>query len=83
MIYILRFLELLFEIYTIILLGRIIVSWFMPYPTSRLSAILFQITDPTLSVFRKFIPRIWVIDFSPVAAVLFFQGLVVIVNLLK
>ncbi|MEM1425216.1 MAG: YggT family protein [Cyanobacteria bacterium P01_H01_bin.130] len=61
-------------IYTVILIFRILLSWFpninwMNPPFS----ILTQLTDPYLNLFRQFIPPLGGLDLSPMAAILVLQ----------
>ncbi len=61
-------------IYTVILIFRILLSWFPninwfnpPF------SILTQLTDPYLNLFRQFIPPLGGLDLSPMAAILVLQ----------
>ena len=60
--------------YFVILFVRILLSWF---PTidwySQPFAILSQLTDPYLNLFRRIIPPLGGIDFSPILAFLALQ----------
>ena len=47
---------------------RIIFSWTGMDPTSPLYTIVFDITEPILAPIRNFIPRIGMIDLSPMVA---------------
>ncbi|HIK27502.1 MAG: YggT family protein [Oscillatoriaceae bacterium SKW80] len=62
------------NIYLILLLIRILLSWF---PNLNWYAppfsILSQLTDPYLNIFRSFIPPVSGIDFSPILAILLLQ----------
>lgn len=57
------------NIYLVLLVVRILLSWF---PTidwySQPFAILSQLTDPYLNLFRRIIPPLGGIDFSPILA---------------
>ena len=62
------------SIYTVILIIRILLSWFpninwFDPPFS----ILTQLTDPYLNLFRSFIPPLGGLDLSPMAAILELQ----------
>lgn len=61
-------LNLLFTAYTLLLLGRIIGSWFMGYSRSPLWLFICKCTDPYLAVFRRFIPPLGHFDVSPIVA---------------
>lgn len=62
------------QIYTVLLIIRILLSWFpnvdwMSPPFSVLS----QLTDPYLNIFRSIIPPLGGIDLSPILAFLLLQ----------
>jgi YggT family protein len=64
------------QIYTVLLIIRVLLTWFPTInwynqPFSALS----QITDPYLNLFRSFIPPLGGIDFSPMLAILLLQFL--------
>lgn len=62
------------------LLGRIIASWFPQLYEYRFMQFIAYYTDPYLNFFRRFIPPLGMIDFSPIIAFLclsFIQNLVI------
>jgi YggT family protein len=72
-IYLFRFLELLCEVLTLLILVRVIVSWVSPGQTNTLTNILYQVTEPILGPLRRIIPRVGMLDFSPLVAVILLQ----------
>lgn len=62
------------QIYSVLLIIRILLSWFpnLNWYNPPLS-ILSQITDPYLNIFRSFIPPLGGIDFSPMLAIFALQ----------
>lgn len=55
------------QIYLILLIIRILLSWFPNVDwTSMPFSILSQLTDPYLNIFRSIIPPLGGIDFSPI-----------------
>jgi YggT family protein len=62
------------EIYTVILIIRILLTWF---PTVNWSsqpfAVLSQLTDPYLSLFRSLLPPLGGFDLSPMLAIFLLQ----------
>nr|WP_290227461.1 YggT family protein [Trichocoleus desertorum] len=64
------------QIYTVLLIIRILLSWF---PTISWSdppfSIVSQLTDPYLNLFRSFIPPLGGMDFSPILAIFLLQFL--------
>lgn len=67
--YLALFIDILGEIIIIAILIRVVISWIRPMGTKgQLSTFLFEITEPILSIFRKIIPRLGMIDISPIIA---------------
>ena len=58
------------EVLTLVIIARVIVSWFSPSPTNRLAIILYQLTEPFLAPLRRIIPRVGMFDFTPVVAII-------------
>lgn len=64
------------NIYMILLLIRILLSWFPNVSWSNpVFSTLSQLTDPYLNLFRSIIPPLGGIDFSPILAFLLLQFL--------
>lgn len=59
---------LLFQVYTIMLFVRILLSWLPQLYEYRLVQFIVFYTDPYLNIFRRFIPPLGMIDISPIAA---------------
>lgn len=65
------FVDILAEILFFAILFRIIISWIRPMGTKgTIFSFVFEITEPILSPFRRIIPRIGMIDISPIVALL-------------
>ena len=72
----------LIEIYSYVVLIRVLLSWFNPNPHNPLVQFLRGVTDPALDTVRSFLPRFfWStgIDFTPI--VLFFLLKLVVIFL--
>ena len=82
MIYLFRFLELLCEVLTLLILVRVIVSWVSPGQTNTLTNILYQVTEPILGPLRRIVPRVGMLDFSPMAAIILLQVIATLLTLL-
>jgi YggT family protein len=54
---------------------RAILSWFALDPRNPLIEILDQITEPILSPLRRVVPRIGMIDITPLVAIILLQVL--------
>jgi YggT family protein len=49
---------------------RALLSWFNLPPTNPLVNLLFDITEPILAPLRRVVPRIGMIDITPIVAIL-------------
>lgn len=67
------FLLILFQILTIAIIVRALLSWFPIDRNNPLIGILDQITEPVLAPLRQVIPRIGMIDITPLVAILLLQ----------
>lgn len=54
-----------FTLYSIILLARVLISWFPVDPYSPIVRVLHQLTEPLLAPIRRLLPQTGAIDFSP------------------
>jgi YggT family protein len=74
--FLLTFIRLLFEILTFAIIARALLSWFPIRPGNpfyTLLVILDQITEPILAPLRRIIPRIGMIDITPIVALILLQ----------
>lgn len=62
-----------FLIYTLMIMARLIASWFPSSYNSRFFQLIGFYTDPYLNLFRKVIPPIGVLDLSPMLAIIALQ----------
>lgn len=60
------FINIAFDIYSLAIVARILLSWFPSGGAGNLRSILHDLTEPVLAVFRNIIPRAGMIDFSPI-----------------
>lgn len=69
-----RAISILFEIIELLILVRIIMSWFRIGYNNSLGRIVYELTEPILSIARGLINRLGintgVLDFSPIIALL-------------
>lgn len=69
MIALLQLISLAFEVYTWLLLARILLSWFPVDPYNPLVRFIARVTDPFLNIFRRLVPPVGgVLDISPILA---------------
>ncbi|KGM45765.1 YggT family protein [Neobacillus niacini] len=59
----------IYDIYYWLILINIFGSWFPQFQTSKIGTLVGRLVNPYLSIFRKFIPPLGMIDFSPIVAI--------------
>lgn len=67
--------NILFQIYTLMLFGRILGSWIPEIQETKAMQFIAFYTDPYLNLFRGIIPPLGMIDISPIFAFLALQFL--------
>ena len=75
MIILLYIIRTLCEVLTILILLRVVVSWYSPRPTNILLRMLHWVTEPLLAPLRRIIPRVGRFDFTPLVAVILIQAI--------
>ena len=75
----LKFIQFLLEALVFAIFLRAILSWFITDPGNPIIVVLDYITKPILSPLRRIIPRIGMVDITPMIAILI---LVVIAQLI-
>ncbi len=73
MTFLFNFLKLLCEVLTLAIFLRAILSWFSPGQTNMLVSILYQVTEPLLAPLRRIIPRVGMLDLTPLVAIILLQ----------
>lgn len=79
---IIRVVDLVFNIYIIMVVARALISWVNPDPYNQIVRFLHNVTDPVLYRLRKTLPFLQMggFDFSPIALLIilsFLQQLIV------
>jgi YggT family protein len=64
-----NFVQILVWILQIAIIGRALLSWFPIDPRSPLVTVLNEITEPVLAPLRRVVPRIGMIDITPLVAI--------------
>lgn len=64
---------MLTQILTAAIFFRAILSWFQMDPRNPLIAVLDQITEPILAPLRRVVPRLGMIDITPLVAIILLQ----------
>lgn len=63
-----RLVGLAFEVYTWLLIIRILLTWFPVDPYNPLVQFIARVTDPFLNLFRGLLPLLGAVDISPILA---------------
>ncbi len=86
MVVLLNLINLAFYIYSILIIIYVLSSWLPQLRQSAFGIVLGKIVEPYLSVFRRFIPPLGMIDLSPIVALFALQfvqrGLIFLISLL-
>ena len=67
-----NFVTVFISVYILVLFAYIITSWFrLPYSVwlNRIQRFLYDVCEPYLRIFRRFLPPLGPLDLSPIAAV--------------
>ncbi len=65
--------NLTLNVYVVMILIQVILSWLAPGNYNPMTALLHQLTEPVLAPARRVMPAISGIDLSPIVVLLFFQ----------
>ena len=71
--YIQYFVSILFTILYVAIIVRSLMSWFNPSPDNPLVRFVYEITEPVLAPLRRIVPRIGMIDITPIVAIVLLQ----------
>ncbi len=68
--FLLYFISTLFFILQFAIIIRALMSWFNPSPDNPIVRFVIEITEPVLAPLRRIVPRIGMIDITPIVAIL-------------
>ena len=68
--YFATFINVLGIVLYVAILGRVIISWLPMSSENPIVVLLYQITEPILGPIRAVLPRLGMLDFSPIVALL-------------
>ena len=68
-----NFISILTTVLTFAIFIRAIISWFPIGANNPLIVVLFQITEPVLAPLRRVVPRLGMIDITPMVAIILLQ----------
>ncbi len=60
-----NYLELFVFVITVLIFGRVLVSWIDPMGRNQVSSFLIQSTEPILAPVRRMLPPMGMLDLSP------------------
>lgn len=72
-IWLVQFINLLFQVLIFAIVARALLSWFNLGPSHPIVRILYDLTEPILSPLRRVIPTIGMIDITPIAAIILLE----------
>lgn len=65
-----EFIRLVFTVFNVLLLARILLSWFSPDPSSPIVRFLYNVTEPVLAPVRRILPPAGMLDLSPIVVLI-------------
>ncbi len=71
--YLATFIYVLFQILTIAIFARVLLSWFPMRPDNPIILVLDEITEPILRPLRSIVPRLGMLDITPIVALVLLQ----------
>jgi YggT family protein len=68
--FLLSFIGTLFFVLQFAIIIRALMSWFNPSPENPIVRLVIEITEPVLAPLRRIVPKIGMIDITPIVAIL-------------
>lgn len=65
MMFLIQFIGTLFDLMSLAIVARILMSWFRSSQSGPIYKFLYDVTEPILGPARRLIPPVGMIDFSP------------------
>ena len=62
--------NLVVNVFTLLIIGRALLSWFDPGFQSPVGRLLHQVTEPIIAPIRQVVPSLGMFDISPIVALL-------------
>ena len=63
------------KVYSLVIIGRVILSWVNPDPRNAIAVFIVRVTEPVLGPVRRVIPALGGLDFSPILVLIGIQVL--------
>ncbi|MEW6572685.1 MAG: YggT family protein [Bacillota bacterium] len=73
--FLIRTVDVAFDVYTLLIFVRVLLSWVRHNPYQPVIRFVYDVTDPYLRFFRRFIPPVGMVDLSPIIALIMLQVL--------
>lgn len=67
------FIDLFVLVFNVLVLIRVLMSWFNPMPDGGIGGLIFDLTEPVLAPFRRIMPNNGMFDLTPLAALISLQ----------
>ncbi len=71
--FIINFIDILVQILAFAIIARAVLTWFPTKPNNVLVVFLFQVTEPILAPLRRVVPRLGMLDLTPLIAIVLLQ----------
>ncbi|MEE8473269.1 MAG: YggT family protein, partial [Dehalococcoidia bacterium] len=71
--FIINFIDILVQILAFAIIARAVLTWFPIKPNNVLVVFLFQVTEPILAPLRRVVPRLGMLDLTPLIAIVLLQ----------
>jgi YggT family protein len=68
--------ELVLLAFTLLIFGRVVLSWVDPAGRSQLGTFVYRATEPVLAPVRRALPRTGAFDLSPLIVLIFLSVLI-------
>lgn len=69
------FLANLIDLYSVVVIGAVIVSWMRLPPSHPIAGVIYMLTEPALAPIRRVLPAMGGLDFSPMVLLIGLQVL--------
>jgi YggT family protein len=71
--YLATFIGVLFQVLTMAIFARVLLSWFPMRDDHPIKILLMEITDPILKPLRRIVPSLGMLDITPIVAMFLLQ----------
>ena len=68
--FLLTFVDFFFNLLTLLIVFRVLLSWFPNYRYHPLGELVYNLTDPVIAPIQRLVPNTGMLDFSPMIAII-------------